>query len=920
MRWSIVAGTLLVICSASSSHELVSIGAGESASGQWTARAGFVTAEYQWKVTVSIDGPGTLTLCYPARDRTALMTITGPTEQPRTVALQLRANPGIDGPPWKLPVRWTFEAGDEPATCRLEPAAGLPMPADFAVQPEPLYQHHIPRVSEPPVIDGDLSDACWDDAAYIGDALWGLFNRPAEAAMATHVWAVYDDENLYFAFRCETPDVRKLVTKVTERDGPAWRDDCAEIFIDLGHDHHTYYEFIVTPAEVVFDCKWIYDGGQWLKDWDYIGEWKTAIEEDAWVVEIRLALESFERRDLRGNPVGEMPLPTGDVAGILFSRMDQVTGEGASHAHNRPSFHEVHQYGHLVGFRPNRPEAYRRTALRRFTDLQRSWHDLFYAAGAPETLPQAAGEFPVRIEALSDAIAAPEVDFDGWVSIGRELGALETLLEAARAELAPMVAAARWPEAPWGMAVAAPEEPAAAQVPHRLDLSGARGETVATRLRLLPLQEEAATGLRVSEEPLYGPGAPLRNLRWYRIDDGERLIPRGAARAGDELWWEIDLPLDAAPGIYEGEIVTSDGEQRVALPVRLTVHDFSLPPTPSLAVSVGLDARRMMELWYGEPSAIGAGEYRPYAEALLRHRLVPREMLADLTRWSDEAVDFTDAEGMLDRALEFGVNPRALIAARPQDLAALAEPHAALEAAVAHWRETAEISPLATYLPDGAPVLDPGGMESAPSVAAATVDTDREAISGYDLWAMSPASAVCLGDCAHARLRAVAASLDRRVEWRIAEAPQCMIDLRMLGWLADTYRRGVIFWDAPDGEETCASGLLVCMEDGQRLIEPVETVALKMLRRAVEDYEYLTLLRQLDRRISAERLGTRFWRLQQETRGQYRRSRDMVMNVNDFNRNMGQIEERRERAARQIVRTRDWLRRVGVEELPGDSE
>ncbi|MFW6157104.1 MAG: sugar-binding protein, partial [Armatimonadota bacterium] len=280
--------------------ELASLRAGQSVSGEWTARAAFVTGEYEWEAEVRIEGPGTLTLCYPGDGRMALKRVEGPTEEPQTVRLHMRANPDADGNPTRLPVRWTFEAEGGPATCWLTPSGGAPMPDDFAMQPKPLYQHEIPRVTEPPVIDGDLSDACWDENASIGDAYWGMYNQPGDARMATHVWCAYDDENLYAAFRCETPDVSRLVTKITERDGYAWRDDSAEIFFDIGHDHNSYYEYIVTPNEVVFDSKWFYEGGQWLTDWDYIGEWKTSTEPGAWIVEIRLSLESYEKRDLRG--------------------------------------------------------------------------------------------------------------------------------------------------------------------------------------------------------------------------------------------------------------------------------------------------------------------------------------------------------------------------------------------------------------------------------------------------------------------------------------------------------------------------------------------------------------------------------------------------------------------------------------------
>ena len=104
------------------------------------------------------------------------------------------------------------------AICRMRSGEGEPIPDGAAPRLTPLYQHPIPRAAEPPVIDGDLSDACWNDEAYIGDPYWRMYNAPRDAKMATYVWCAYDDENLYVAFRCETPDVGKLVANITERD------------------------------------------------------------------------------------------------------------------------------------------------------------------------------------------------------------------------------------------------------------------------------------------------------------------------------------------------------------------------------------------------------------------------------------------------------------------------------------------------------------------------------------------------------------------------------------------------------------------------------------------------------------------------------------------------------------------------------
>jgi hypothetical protein len=932
---------VLVALAASGSwaeQQLASVTAGEAASGEWTVLAPFVTAEQQWQASVRIEGPGRLTICYPARQRTALTTVRGPTEGTVPLRLRMRANPGIEGPSWRLAVQWTFEAGEGPATCWIEPREGSALSEDRALEITPLYQHRVPRVTVPPVIDGDLSDACWNDEAYIDDPYWRMFNIPRDAQMATHVWCAYDDENLYVAFRCETPDVSRLRARVRRHDGPAWQDDCAEIFFDPRHDHYDYYELNVTPREVAFDCKWVYQGprvrGQWLIDWDYIGEWRVSLEPDAWVVEIRLALESYEERDLHGNPTGFMPLPTGDVAGILFSRNDRVTGEGMSHADNYPSFHEVQQYGHLVGFRPNRPEAYRKTALREVERLERRWGDLQVDAGRPE--PVAADEATAGMVGLAEAIgalrrraAAPAPEFDEWVAVGVEIRRLDAWLDGTRALLSPDAGAMRWREAPWTLAVAdvvepgaMPEQSATLQVPDRAELAAAGGEVVSVQVVVIPGGGSRAVG--VAEESLVGPGGVMQAIEWYGMAEGGRLVWREPVPGGQigHLWWEIDVPRDAVAGVYEGHIVTTDGENRVMLPVRLTVHDFALPEVPTLAASVSLDGPRIMEQWYGERSPLGVAEYLPYAEALLAHRLTPREMLADHTRWSS-APDFASAERLLERVGESGISWGAMIAARPEQLAALDDPAAALGAALEHWHEASGIYPLWTYVPEGTEPPDMGGLESAWAAAVASPATDPASIELFDLWAMSPRAAVGLSDCAQAQLTATAGELGRSRAWRVSEAFSSPMDLRMLGWVADKYGVRRIFFDDGDaavGPGEAASGLLHCLDaNGRRLIEPQPTVALKLLRDALQDYERLRILRGLERTLVRAGLGDRFWRLRFQARSEWYNNRDMVMNVADFNHDPRHLADRRERVARQIVRMRKWLSLYEIDEpMPGD--
>lgn len=69
----------------------------------------------------------------------------------------------------------------------------------------------------------------------------------------TEAWLAYDDNNLYLSVRCIEPNLDKLVTKTTKRDGRVWQDDSIEFMIDTNLDRKTYFHFVANAAGVIYD-------------------------------------------------------------------------------------------------------------------------------------------------------------------------------------------------------------------------------------------------------------------------------------------------------------------------------------------------------------------------------------------------------------------------------------------------------------------------------------------------------------------------------------------------------------------------------------------------------------------------------------------------------------------------------------------
>ncbi len=80
--------------------------------------------------------------------------------------------------------------------------------------------------AEPPVIDGDLSDAAWKLAQPSGGFVSGNTGRPAW--VETTVWALSDADHLYLAFVCAEPSPGGPRARKKGDNQDLWGEDCVE--------------------------------------------------------------------------------------------------------------------------------------------------------------------------------------------------------------------------------------------------------------------------------------------------------------------------------------------------------------------------------------------------------------------------------------------------------------------------------------------------------------------------------------------------------------------------------------------------------------------------------------------------------------------------------------------------------------------
>jgi len=200
--------------------------------------------------------------------------------------------------------------------------------ADVPPGEVPLPHYTCLRASGPVVIDGTLDEASWRDAPTTSPFLtWD----GQDAGNPVDCRAIWDDANLYFAFRCPDTNITAVHTK---RDENLWEHDVVEMFIDPRGDLRMYTEIIVSPLNVVFDAFQITNATQdapavMLKDWD-AKRMRTAVRVDGkvkapeidpaepdreWTVEVAIPFDTFVH-------AARIPPQPGDVWRLALTRYD----------------------------------------------------------------------------------------------------------------------------------------------------------------------------------------------------------------------------------------------------------------------------------------------------------------------------------------------------------------------------------------------------------------------------------------------------------------------------------------------------------------------------------------------------------------------------------------------------------------------
>jgi Domain of unknown function (DUF5916)/Carbohydrate family 9 binding domain-like len=174
-------------------------------------------------------------------------------------------------------------------------AAGAAVPrgrkmGNVIVPEEKLRPMSIPKLSSGIVIDGRIDEEAWRSAAVFKDFYQVSPGDNIPASKPTEVRMMYDEHNLYIAFKC-WDDRDKIRATVAKRDN-VFGEDNVRLWLDTYNDQRRAYVLGFNPLGVQQDG--IYTEGQGADfSVDIVMESKGVIEDWGWAVEAKVPFKSL---------------------------------------------------------------------------------------------------------------------------------------------------------------------------------------------------------------------------------------------------------------------------------------------------------------------------------------------------------------------------------------------------------------------------------------------------------------------------------------------------------------------------------------------------------------------------------------------------------------------------------------------------
>ena len=204
-------------------------------------------------------------------------------------------------------------------------------------------QYKATKIETPPEINGILDDEIWKEGTWVDDfTQYEPFNGK-KASQRTEFKILFDDDNLYAAFKVYDTSPDSIVNRLTRRDNPD--GDLVGIILDSFHDLRTGFLFGISSSGVKYDQMFTNDGQNQDSSWDPNWWVKTSLNDEGWVAEMKIPFSQvrFEKN-------------SGDIWGLEVARILYRKNETSFWQHvPKDSPGLVHMFGELSGLEQIKP-------------------------------------------------------------------------------------------------------------------------------------------------------------------------------------------------------------------------------------------------------------------------------------------------------------------------------------------------------------------------------------------------------------------------------------------------------------------------------------------------------------------------------------------------------------------------------------
>jgi hypothetical protein len=136
-------------------------------------------------------------------------------------------------------------------------------------------------------LDGRLDEVAWTTVVPVTQLRQTVPDEGLPVSEVTEVRFLYDDDAIYVGARLG--DRSPVTTRLARRDSGLGDSDRFVVLLDSYHDHETAYRFWTNPSGVKGDAIVTGNGtGGGDSSWDPVWDLSVAVDEDGWVVEMRI--------------------------------------------------------------------------------------------------------------------------------------------------------------------------------------------------------------------------------------------------------------------------------------------------------------------------------------------------------------------------------------------------------------------------------------------------------------------------------------------------------------------------------------------------------------------------------------------------------------------------------------------------------